>query len=305
VTRRNPDRGSPPHPGGAAAADEIRDLVVDAVAERINAKINKKIAREQARPGPNSALKVEALQRVAEQVRALDVWTRPGPRTRQPRHSREEIAAVAIEIADAEGFAAVSMRRLASELGAGTMTLYHYVRTKDELLTLLTDAVMGEVVVPDDSPFPANWRDALKLIAHRTRKALARHPWIFDITDDPPIGPNSVRHFDQTLAAVASLDLPLVEKFDIVAAVDEYVFGYSMQERTHLQPEAGPHDAEMIRYVKSLLTTGEYPQLEAIAQEHGLETAWAKIAENLRDPKRFERNLDRLLDGIEAGFPGA
>ena len=54
-----------------------------------------------------------------------------------------------MRIADAEGFDAVSMRRIAAELDAGTMTLYHYVRTKDELLTLVIDAVMGEVVVPD------------------------------------------------------------------------------------------------------------------------------------------------------------
>ncbi len=299
MTSRNPkDRGKSRRRG---PSDELREIVADAVAERINAKINQKIAREQARGTRNSALKVEALRHVADHVDALDVWTRPGPRTRQPRFSREEIASTAVEIADAEGFDAVSMRRLAAELGAGTMTLYHYVRTKDELLTLVTDTVMGEVIVPDDEPFPSEWREALKLIARRTRASLARHPWILDITDDPPIGPNAVRHFDQSLAAVASLDLPLEEKFDIVTAVDEYVFGYSLQVRNHLQPEE-PHDESMIGYVKSLIETGDYPQLDAIARAQGLEQAWEKIAANLRDPKRFERNLDRLLDGIESSL---
>ena len=65
-----------------------------------------------------------------------------------------------MRIADAEGFDAVSMRRIATELDAGTMTLYHYVRTKDELLTLVIDAVMGEVVIPDDEPMPDDWRAA-------------------------------------------------------------------------------------------------------------------------------------------------
>ena len=64
-----------------------------------------------------------------------------------------------MRIADAEGFDALSMRRLAAELDAGTMTLYHYVRTKDELLTLVVDAVMGEVVVPADERLPDDWRD--------------------------------------------------------------------------------------------------------------------------------------------------
>ena len=74
---------------------------------------------------------------------SLEVWTRPERGRRRPRYTRDEIAAAAIRVADAEGFDELSMRRLASELGAGTMTLYHYVRTKDELLALVHDAVMS------------------------------------------------------------------------------------------------------------------------------------------------------------------
>ena len=73
------------------------------------------------------------------------VWTRTEPTGRQPRFTRDQIAAAAIRIADAEGADALSMRRIASELDAGTMTLYHYIRTKDELLALVGDAIMGEM----------------------------------------------------------------------------------------------------------------------------------------------------------------
>src|SRR5262245_12639315 len=76
------------------------------------------------------------------------IWSRPEPRARRPAHTRDGIASAAIRIADAEGFEAVSMRRVAAELRAGTMTLYHYVRTKDELLALVDNAVMGELLVP-------------------------------------------------------------------------------------------------------------------------------------------------------------
>ena len=93
-----------------------------------------------------------------------------------------------MRIADREGFAAVSMRRIATELDAGTMTLYHYVRTKDELLTLVVDAVMAEVVIPATEPIPTDWRAALTMVAERTRAALERHPWILDIADDPAVG---------------------------------------------------------------------------------------------------------------------
>ena len=95
------------------------------------------------------------------------MWARPQPPRRQPRYTREEIAATALRIADAEGIDAVSMRRVAAELGAGTMTLYHYVRTKDDLLALVSDAVVGENIVPAHE-LPDDWREALSAIARRT-----------------------------------------------------------------------------------------------------------------------------------------
>ena len=218
-----------------------------------------------------------------------------------PRFTRDEIAATATRIADAEGFAAVSMRRLAAELDSGTMTLYHYVRTKDELLTLVVDAVMGEVVIPNDVPIPHDWRDALTIVATRTRRALENHPWILDISDDPPVGPNSVRHIDQSLRAVASLPLGLTEKFDIVSAVDEYVFGYCLHNRNNqLSSDADSFDDDAVAYVRGLVQSGDYPQLEAMTREYGLEEGWRMIDKHMRDPQRFNRNLARLLNGIEA-----
>ena len=77
------------------------------------------------------------------------IWVRPEPGTRRARFSREQIAAAALAIADAEGFEAVSMRRIAAQLGAGTMSLYRYISTKDDLVTLMDDALMGESLVPE------------------------------------------------------------------------------------------------------------------------------------------------------------
>src|SRR5262245_27967501 len=81
--------------------------------------------------------KAAQLDQISARLASLDVWTRPEPGSRKPRFNRDEIAAAAVRIADAEGLEALSMRRLAVELDAGTMTLYHYVRTKDELLALV------------------------------------------------------------------------------------------------------------------------------------------------------------------------
>ena len=195
------------------------------------------------------------------------------------------------------------MRRLASDLGVATMSLYHYVRTKDELLTLVHDAVMAEVVVPAEVGLPRDWRAALTMIANRSRAALKKHPWTLDITDDPPIGPNSVRHFDQTLEAVSSLDLPLAEKLDIVAMVDEYVFGYSMLDRTHRDRDGADDEGPMLEYLAVLLETGAYPQLEELVAGRSPRDVWREVAAVMRDERRFARNLDRLLDGVEASLP--
>ncbi|HEY3722806.1 MAG TPA: TetR/AcrR family transcriptional regulator C-terminal domain-containing protein [Acidimicrobiia bacterium] len=309
--------------GAAKAA--LRDLVVEKVADKAAEKASKqeRIAQRAARKAASleraagkvsdhaarhervaakAAMKAEMLERISSGLGALELWTRDEPGARRPRFTRDDIAQAAMRIADTEGFDALSMRRLAVELDAGTMTLYHYVRTKDEVLTLLLDAVMAEVVLGPDEPMPASWREAMTTIAERSRASVQRHAWILDIADEPALGPNAVRHFDQSLEAVASLPISLAEKIDIVSAVDEYVFGFCLSARDGRH--ADDADTGMIEYVESLVATGEYPQLAALAAEYGLDAAWEQIEEHRRDPDRFARNLRRLLDGIEADLPG-
>jgi AcrR family transcriptional regulator len=284
--------------------EALRDLVREKLAEKKTAG-NRNAARSatpSAKQRLKAELRAEAIDAVADRLSALDVWTRVQGSGRRPRLSREDLAAAAMRIADAEGIDALSMRRLAGELDVGTMTLYHYVRTKDELLTLVTDAVMGEVVVPPEMPMPQDWRAALTLLATRTRAAVVRHPWILDINDDPPIGPNSVRHFDQSLEAVASLDLPLADKLDVVALVDEYVLGYSWNERNSGHDQALDDEDHMVGYVNVLIETGAYPHLAALTDTMGVRSLWRSVHSALRDESRFARNLRRVLDGIEASL---
>jgi AcrR family transcriptional regulator len=234
---------------------------------------------------------------------SLEVWTRPDRGRRRPRHTRDEIAAAAIRIIDSEGLEELSMRRLASELGAGTMTLYHYVHNKEELLALVSDAIMAELLVPDGE-LPADWREAITVIAHRSREAVRRHPWMLDVRDDPAPGPNGVRHWDQSMQAVATLGHTVGERFELVSAVDEYVFGFCLTERMNGPLEdgevPGPEFDAMRDYVSGLIATGDYPALAAIAEEPGLEEAWTDMQRQINDPGRFDRSLQRLLDGFEA-----
>src|ERR1700710_628935 len=163
------------------------------------------------------------------------IWARAEPGARKPRYTREQIAVAALAVADSEGIEAVSMRRGAQELGAGTMTLYHYVRTKSDLLDLMDDTIMGEVIVPDDE-LSTNWREALTEIATRSHDAVLRHPWALEGLRGARGGPNGMMHFEQTLAAVSALDLPFEERLEVALIVDDYVFGYVLRS---VQPDHG------------------------------------------------------------------
>src|SRR3954469_18221423 len=92
------------------------------------------------------------------------IWARPEPRSRGL--SRREIVQAALKIADEEGLAEVSIRRIARELRSGAMSLYHYFQSRDELLELMAETVAEEMLVPD---LPADWRPALRAIAHHSR----------------------------------------------------------------------------------------------------------------------------------------
>jgi len=281
----------------AEMAEVVRQYVLDKTTDKINAKFDKQADKVAAK----AARHIESLDRLAAHLETIDVWTRADRGSRKPRFTRDDIAAAAIRIADSEGFEAVSMRRLAAELDAGTMTLYHYVRTKDELLTLVVDAFLGEVVVPAGQRLPRDWRAAITLITRRTRDALRRHPWILDITDDPSIGPNAMRHFDQSWQALAPLDAELEDKLDLITLVDEYVFGFCLHERNNLRDNPG--DGEMVDYIGALLIDDEYPALAGMVAEMGLPKLWSRMDAHSRGTGRFDRNLARLLAGFEASLP--
>jgi AcrR family transcriptional regulator len=240
--------------------------------------------------------------------RARTIWQRPEPGARRPRHTREQIAAAALAIADREGFEAVSMRRVAAEVGAGTMTLYHYVRTKDDLVDLMDDAIMGEVLVPDGE-LPATWREAVGAIARRSHAAFIRHPWALGALSGSGGGPNGMRHFEQSLASVASLDIDMTAKLDLIALVDDYVFGFvfrtSQMEEAFSDTVGEETIAELLPHFEAQIRSGDYPHIAALFGD-GLfgdgdtRETWELILATMTAPARFEQGLELLLDGIEA-----
>lgn len=238
------------------------------------------------------------------------VWLREEPGRRRPSHSRAQIAQAAVKIADTEGFDAVSMRRVAQSLDAGTMTLYHYVRNKDELVMLMNDTVMGEVLVPDGE-LPSEWREAITAIARRSRAAFERHRWTLDRVTDISIGPNGIKHFEQSLEAVHDTGLAAEERLGLISLVDEYVFGYSLRETIDFGGEDGVEEwpPGTIELFERELQSGAYPRIGSLMADElhtdSVADGTRRVMQIISRPDRFEQGLRQLLDGIEAGMRSA
>ena len=196
------------------------------------------------------------------------------------------------------------MRRIADELGAATMTLYHYVRTKDDLLALMDDAIMAAVVVPEGE-MPTEWRPAVQLVAMQSYRAFMRHPWALEALRGARFGPNGFRHFEQSLAAVANAPFDQQHKFDTLGIVDDYVFGHvyrlaeQMQQRELVE---GKPLKTTIKFAEQMMETGEFPHVEALLGGGDAASAWSRVSRHMNDTGRFLRGLDVVLDGLEARF---
>jgi len=233
------------------------------------------------------------------------IWALPQPAGRKPRYTREQIAGTALRIADADGFDAVTMKRIAAELGAATMTLYYYVRNKTDIVALMQDAILAGVLVPDGE-LRGGWRDAITAIARRTRDVLLAHPWSLASLNDAQFGPNALRHFEQSLAAVAGTGLPAAARFELIAAIDDYVSGnalHAVESLTRARAaEAAPGmAAAAVAYGIAQLQTGDFPQLSAIYAETAQtgQPAGPPMTEAALT-SQFERGLAALLDGLAA-----
>ncbi len=152
------------------------------------------------------------------------LWGVTGPGRRGPKPSRsvDEVVAAAVAIADAEGLAALSMRRVADALGLSPMALYTYVPSKAELLDLMLDKIAAESAVPDAN----DWRGQLEQLA-RGRWAMAqRHPWLIQVgMHRPPLGPHILANAEVALAALDGLGLSELEMDQLTSAIGDYVRG--------------------------------------------------------------------------------
>jgi len=214
----------------------------------------------------------------------------------KPALTLEKIVAAAVRIADADGLSAVSMNRVAADLGTGTMSLYRYVAAKDELVALMVDAAHGHVSwnrVPD-----GDWRAGLSRWAWELRGCLGQHPWVLQVPiSGLPIRPNEVAWFEEGLGCLASTRLREDEKASVIMLVSGYV-RYSASVEADIEAAIRASgltpDAWMADYARTLGRLADPHRFPAIAR-----FAAAGVFERADPPENeFTFGLERILDGI-------
>ena len=203
--------------------------------------------------------------------------------------SKQRVVAEAIRLADGEGVDGLSMRRLAGALGAGAMSLYHYVANKEELLDAMVDAVFEEIELPPDV---ADWQSAMRCRAESARQVLARHPWLIGLLESRTSpGPANLRHHEAVAACLRKAGFPVLMATHANWLLDSYVYGFALQKAS-LPFDTADELADLAEDVYlPLLPAGEFPYLNESAAE--------LIAAGYDPAEEFAFGLDLVLAALE------
>lgn len=225
----------------------------------------------------------EARAAGGEQGSADTIWTRPvrGSRGPQPERTREQVAQAAVALADAHGLSAVTMRAVSGALGTVAASLYRYVASRDELLDLMTDAVLAELPPGPDSGGP--WLDGLVGRAHQVLGLYRRHRWLLDVDlSARALGPRAMDHFECCLAILAEVDRSTPLKMEAIAMITGVVTLFARNEASPARPIAPTQ-------LFATATPDRHPHLTAALLRPG-------PPEPRADP--FDRALRSLLTGL-------
>lgn len=203
--------------------------------------------------------------------------------------SRERMVAEALRIADREGVDGLSMRRLAAELGAGAMSLYHYVANKDALLDAMIDVVFGEIELP---PEDDDWQDAMRRRSRSARDVLARHPWAIALMESRTTpGPANLRHREAVTACLRRAGFSVVTATHANWLLDSYVYGFAVQMAS--LPFDGADEL-------AGMTDDVYlPQIPASEFPYLHESAAELLAAGYDPAQEFDVGLDLVLGALE------
>jgi len=215
---------------------------------------------------------------------------------RPARRSRAEITAAALDIADRDGLDAVSMRRIAAELGTGAASLYRYVETREEVLDLMADAVGAERPLPAPT---GDWLADLLAIGERSRALMRAHPWLPGLMiAHPVLGPNGVALLEHVLIVLQPhpADVPTkLEAFAMMNGITALFVQHELAGGSALQQRN-------VAFLQYAATSGEHPRLAHLLAQ-GQSASPASPPDDYRPEDRYAAVLTRILTGLLGPAP--
>jgi AcrR family transcriptional regulator len=205
------------------------------------------------------------------------------------RLTPEQVASAALELLDRDGLEALSMRRLAEELGVGTMTLYGYFRSKDELLDAVVDAAVAE---REPFPFEGTWQEQIRRLMQGSRRNLGRHPGLVKVRAERPVlQPEALRFAETGMTILRRAGFGRADAARAFRLLFTFVFGY-----VSFSPDETAEAARReSRAAVAALPPDEYPTLTETSEE---------LAGAMAGEETFDFGLDRIIDGLEAHLSG-
>lgn len=203
------------------------------------------------------------------------------------RLSRDRVVEAALRIADAEGIGALTMRRLADDLGAGAMSVYYHVAGKDELLGAMVDAVVGKMELPSPD---GDWKAELKRASMSTHRVLLAHPWATTLLlDGPAVSQPRLRQMDAILGCLRAAGFSAELTDHAYHALDSHVMGFTLWL---VGISAGLERFGPVADFARLIDVARLPYLAEHVEQHRRER-------RPDEPGEFEFGLDLVLDGLE------
>ncbi len=207
----------------------------------------------------------------------------------RPPLSKERVLRAAVVLADEGGIEALSMRKLADELGVKAMSLYNHVANKDDLLDGIVDTVWGEIVLPSAE---TDWKTRIRGIATSAHEALLRHPWASTLHARQKPGPARLRYGDSLLGSFRSAGFSKDVTYHAYHIIESYVLGYTFQVLSYRNV-----DMEQFAGIAESFMRGEflaeYPHFTEHVRQH------MEPEPEHDDVNAYELGLNLILDSLE------
>jgi AcrR family transcriptional regulator len=201
--------------------------------------------------------------------------------------SRDRVLRAAVELADASGVEALTMRRLGEELGFEAMSLYRHVANKSDLLGGMLDLVLAEWQLPDGA---GEWKEAIRTSAHSVHDGLRRHRWAAGLLmTGSHIRPARLRYMERLLGRLRDAGFDSETTYHVYHLLDGYIFGFSLWEIAYTAISV---DSEAAAKLMQSIPWGDYPHLAEHRDQHMDEGPHREVS-------AFEVGLDLIIDGLQ------